>query len=362
MARRPEAAPAASHAPARPGSSRPTAAFPYATPEALRAAVADRAKAAAPAGSPHGIDELYRRFAYDRLLARLYLLDPDRWALKGAVGLLLRLPEMRHTLDLDLATASHDRDAAALEQATKALERAARADLGDHVRFTVGPWRLGGTLSGRPLAQATVTCWIGLRRLVAFPIDLVGGDLPPLALETAAPLRPFDLPGLPSPPHVLVYPLAAQVAEKVCGILSRHGEVPSTRYRDLADLAAIAQAAELAAGDLHTALQHEFARQGLPPPAELTVPDPVSWAAGYTELARRLPRLRDLAFPDALALVKRLIDPVLAGRRHGRWLPSQRAWEPLLAAAAPWLCACDGAARSPRRHPWEPDQPPCGAA
>jgi hypothetical protein len=318
---------------------------PYATPEALRAALADRAKAAAPAGSRHGIDELYRRFAYDRLLARLYLLDPGRWALKGAVGLLARLPEMRHTLDLDLATptAGDGDGGAALEQAAKALERAARHDLGDHVRFTISPWRLGGTVSGRPLAQATATCWIGLRRLVAFPVDLVGGDLPPLALEAAAPLRPVDLPGLPTPQHVLVYPLASQVAEKVCGILSRYGEIPSTRYRDLADLAAIAQATKLAAGDLHMALHHELARQGLPPPAELTVPDPAAWAQGYTQLARRLPRLRDLPFADALALVKRLVDPILAGRRHGRWLPAKGDWQPLAAAAAaPWPCACDG--------------------
>jgi len=319
---------------------------PYATPEALRAALADRAKAAAPAGSRHGIDELYRRFAYDRLLARLSLLDPGRWALKGAVGLLARLPDMRHTLDLDIATATSDGngDSADLEQATKALERAARHDLGDHVRFTLSPWRLGGTVSGRPLAQTTATCFIGLRRLVAFPVDLVGGDLPPLALETAAPLRPFDLPGLPAPPHLLVYPLASQIAEKVCGILSRYGEVPSTRYRDLADLAAIAQATELAASDLHLALHHELARQGLPPPPELTVPDPPSWATGYTQLARRLPRLRDLPFTDALALVKRLIDPILAGRRHGRWLPAEGHWDSLALAAAPWPYSCDGGA------------------
>ena len=325
--------------------ARPTRPFPYATPEALRAALADRAKAAAPAGSRHGIDELYRRFAYDRLLARLYLLDPGRWALKGAVGLLARLPDMRHTLDLDIATATSDGDGAGLRQAAQALERAAGHDLGDHVRFTISPWRLGGTVSGRPLAQSTATCWIGLRRLVAFPVDLVGGDLPPLALEAAAPLRPFDLPGLPAPHQVLVYPLAAQVAEKVCGILSRYGGMPSTRYRDLADLAAIAQAAELAASDLHLALHHELRRQGLPPPAELTVPDPASWSRGYTQLAHRLPRLRDLPFADALALVKRLIDPVLAGRRHGRWRPAEGRWEPLTIAAAPWLCGCDGGYR-----------------
>jgi len=304
--------------------------FPYATPEALRAALADRAKAASPAGSRHGIDELYRRFAYDRLLARLNLLDPERWALKGAVGLLARLPDMRHTLDLDLATAT----GADLQLATQALERAAKHDLGDHIRFTLTRWRLGGTISSRPLAQSTATCWIGLRRLVAFPVDLVGGDLPPLALEATSPLHPFDLPGLPAPAQLLVYPLACQIAEKVCGIMSRYGAMPSTRYRDLADLAAIAQAADdlsakdLSAEDLHLALHHEFARQGLPLPAALTVPDPPSWSTGYTRLARTLPRLHDLDFAAALDLVKQLIDPILTGRRHGHWLPAEARWTP----------------------------------
>jgi len=304
--------------------------FPYATPEALRAALADRAKAASPAGSRHGIDELYRRFAYDRLLARLNLLDPERWALKGAVGLLARLPDMRHTLDLDLATAT----GADLQLATQALERAAKHDLGDHIRFTLTRWRLGGTISGRPLAQSTATCWIGLRRLVAFPVDLVGGDLPPLALEATSPLHPFDLPGLPAPAQLLVYPLACQIAEKVCGIMSRYGAMPSTRYRDLADLAAIAQAADdlsakdLSAEDLHLALHHEFARQGLPLPAALTVQDPPSWSPGYTRLARTLPRLHDLDFAAALDLVKQLIDPILTGRRHGHWLPAEARWTP----------------------------------
>src|SRR6266516_5145040 len=302
----PGAAPTAAAAAAA-ASARPTRPSPSATPEASRAALADRAKAAAPAGSRHGIDELYRRFAYDRLLARLYLLDPGRWALKGAVGLLARLPDMRHTLDLDIATATSDGDGAGLRQAAQALERAAGHDLGDHVRFTISPWRLGGTVSGRPLAQSTATCWIGLRRLVAFPVDLVGGDLPPLALEATSPLHPFDLPGLPAPAQLLVYPLACQIAEKVCGIMSRYGAMPSTRYRDLADLAAIAQAADdlsakdLSAEDLHLALHHEFARQGLPLPAALTVPDPPSWSTGYTSLARTLPRLHDLDFAAALA-------------------------------------------------------------
>jgi hypothetical protein len=51
---------------------------------------------------PHPPAELHRQFAYDRLLAWLFLSEPDRWLLKGGGGLLARLPQARHSLDLDL--------------------------------------------------------------------------------------------------------------------------------------------------------------------------------------------------------------------------------------------------------------------
>jgi hypothetical protein len=48
------------------------------------------------------VDELLRQFAYARLLARIFVLEPERWVLKGATGLLARLPSARHSLDVDL--------------------------------------------------------------------------------------------------------------------------------------------------------------------------------------------------------------------------------------------------------------------
>ena len=59
----------------------------YETPQALRQAVTARLRAVA---TPHGrwtLAELQRQFAYDRLLARLYVID-NSWILKGAVALL----------------------------------------------------------------------------------------------------------------------------------------------------------------------------------------------------------------------------------------------------------------------------------
>ena len=48
------------------------------------------------------VDQLLRQFAYARLLARLFVLAPDNWVLKGATGLVVRLPNARRSLDVDL--------------------------------------------------------------------------------------------------------------------------------------------------------------------------------------------------------------------------------------------------------------------
>jgi hypothetical protein len=76
--------------------------FPYTTAAAFRAALRDRLSGLARAGG-HGLDELQRQFAYDRLLARAFMgPDAEQWVLKGAGALLVRLPEARHSRDIDV--------------------------------------------------------------------------------------------------------------------------------------------------------------------------------------------------------------------------------------------------------------------
>jgi hypothetical protein len=294
-------------------------AVPYATPEALRAAVTDRAKDAAAAQPHYSVAERQRQFAYGRLLARVFSDEPERWVLKGGAALLARLPDARHSRDVDLWGSGADLDAA-----ERALEQSAALDLGDHMSFRVGAWRRGD-LNGQPLARTMVTCRIGRREFARFGVDLVVGGLPPLEPERVTPPRPVDVPGLPEVPWRL-YPIAAQVADKLAGIHKRHEGRPSSRYRDLVDLAEIAVTQRVAAADLHLAVHSELPRQGVPLPAELAVPDPDRWAAGYQQHARRLPVLAGIGFEQALSLVKALVDPVLAGQTEGTWLPDERRW------------------------------------
>lgn len=72
----------------------------YATPKAFRRALTDKLKAAAQT-SRWDLPQLQRQIAYDRLLARLYMVDRG-WIVKGAAALLARDLGVRATIDVDL--------------------------------------------------------------------------------------------------------------------------------------------------------------------------------------------------------------------------------------------------------------------
>src|SRR5947209_20530018 len=76
---------------------------------------------------------LWRKLAaFERLLARLVVVAPDRWVLKGAVALHFRLgARFRTTKDMDLGRWDDER------AARDDLAAAEQADLGDHFRFAV---------------------------------------------------------------------------------------------------------------------------------------------------------------------------------------------------------------------------------
>ena len=70
---------------------------PYASARDFERALVDRIATVA-ASSPYGVAEIRRQFAYGRLLARVFTHAPDEWVLKGAAGLLARMPgRARHS-------------------------------------------------------------------------------------------------------------------------------------------------------------------------------------------------------------------------------------------------------------------------
>jgi hypothetical protein len=294
----------------------------YASPQALRRAVTDRLRELAGQRSGARLGDLLRQFAYDRLLARAFTTDPDRWVLKGAAAMLARLPAAaRHSKDIDLYSQTGD-----LDEAERALRRAATVDLGDYFRFELGPAR---PLEQEKAMRVPVTAYLGPTEFASFHADLVAGLSMTGTADEVRALIDIDI-GLPQPRY-RVYPVADHIADKVCAMVEMHprksGEqAASTRYRDLVDLATFARSSEIDGEALTVALRSESRRRGLTLPDQLADPPGADWPAGYARAVREAPNLPDRDLQGALHTVRSMLNPILAGEQVARWDSTILSW------------------------------------
>lgn len=113
----------------------------YATAGAFRRAIEERLKRISQA-EQMDINRLRRQVSFDRLLARLFLVEPAPWALKGGYALELRFKTARSTIDIDLTlqpvvvTAGENTDAIRIVR--EMLQSAANVSLGDWFEYTIG--------------------------------------------------------------------------------------------------------------------------------------------------------------------------------------------------------------------------------
>lgn len=315
----------------------PAGEFPYATAAAFRPALRDRLAVIAHDEGTHGLDELQRQFAYDRLLARVFDgPDTGRWILKGAGALLARLPDARHSRDLDLAYDAARRDARPrqapaasregfLAEAVAGLSAAADRDLGDHFRFEI---TRTSPLQERALGRRVdVVAYLGAR-YAAFHVDVVVGTAMTGLPEQFPPLIPLSIEGLVRP-HYQLFPLADHVADKVCAILEVHRRAgrpqPSTRVKDLVDLTLIASTQTMDGAALQTAITVGAAHRRLTLPDRFTVPNLDVWRTGYPAKAHEAPGATP-GFDDAVALAARFLDPILSGHPVATWDPRRTTW------------------------------------
>ncbi|WP_305787807.1 nucleotidyl transferase AbiEii/AbiGii toxin family protein [Symbioplanes lichenis] len=292
---------------------------PYRTPDAARRAVTDKLRAEASAGS-WPLADLQRQYAYDQLVERLYRTD-DRWVIKGATALLARRVSVRHTVDIDVYRTG------AINDVEQQLREAAGLDIGDWMRFEVGP-STKLSAAGAQAAQTKIRSLIGTRLWAAFQVDIVADGIELSAEPDVVPsLTSISTVGRKRKPW-RVYPLVDHVADKVCAMVERHGGRPSTRYKDLIDLVAITGRVAIAADAQAQALRKESRRRELALPPEFDVPDRGLWTGGYRAEARRTVGFSALDLDDALAAVKPFLDPLLSGVATGTWNPTQHMWLP----------------------------------
>ena len=264
---------------------------------------------------------LRKLVVFDRLMARLLVVASDRWVLKGAVALHFRVgPHFRTTKDLDIGR--HDD-----EQASTADFRLAQSvDLGDYFTFAVQrTGKLDELLDGVAV-RYHITAEVDGRRFEDVTVDV--GFTDPLTVVPEI-LRGPDLLSFADIPPVAVptLPLDQHVAEKVHAYTRAYAShQPSTRVKDLIDLALISSLFPFQAGRLRRSLRSTFEKRGTHSLPVVMPPTPPGWSLPYRKLAIEvgLPPEVAAGYQAAAAFLNPVLDEALA--EHMRWEPGQQGW------------------------------------
>jgi hypothetical protein len=173
------------------------------------------------------------------------------------MSMLARVPRSRTTKDVDLA-ALQAPDPAEAERALAAL---AAADLGDYLTFRLirsAPTGLGENQPGVATRRCVFACLdvdYGTQ-VDTVVVDVVVGPPPVGRPEVIEPANRLHLrrPLITFPYRL--YPVADQIADKVCATVDTHypGGKPSSRVKDLVDLVVIAHTQTVHLDELQAAI------------------------------------------------------------------------------------------------------------
>ena len=253
--------------------------------------------------------------------------------LKGGQSMLARTMDARATRDIDLLSEEADLDAALAE-----LRALAEADLGDFVVFEfVGAVPIKVEDEYRSGLKVAFVPLLGGKRLQEVSIDLVADRVACGEPEIVTPADRIDVAGVPMFDY-RVYPLANSLADKLCAMVETHDGKPSSRIKDLVDVAIYATTVDIDGGELCRRVRSEAGARGIVLPDRFSVPD--EWKQLYEGAFKKLvsrtglsSELSDIAAAEALAAS--LFDPVLA-RKAGdlHWDHESLSWEGLASSMA----------------------------
>lgn len=279
------------------------------------------------------INDAYSQFFREVFLHELMGAHPG-WVLKGGSNIYCRIPGARQTQDLDLYR----------QDEPVSSSDAAQDLIGSMDGHRVGPYTFrvqrssktspAGMIDSERIDVLVVFGAGG--RFTGFKVD-VSGDL-----QVNRAIEPITVPAtyeveadfLPRQFQVHSYPVANQVADKVCAMYERHGVTPpgkaSTRYRDLYDIALIALELTVEAADLQQALATQCEIRQMTLPERITAPDE-KWLTEYPAKARKFggsrTQLEDV--DEALRIAALLIDPLLpvdTATALNTWDPHTLVW------------------------------------
>lgn len=264
---------------------------------------------------------LQREVVFEALLARLQAVAPGRWLLKGGLSLELRLGvHARTTKDMDLAR--QDTETAATEDfiAAQALRT------GDGFTFVIEKTRAAAETGAAGSAQFRVRADVAGTYFQNVVVDVGFGDPQPESVDIISTPGLLAFAGI-QPVRVPAIPLTQHLAEKLHAYTRIYGSGPSSRVKDLVDMALIATFVTLEAGALQRAIDATFSLRALHAvPNELPPPDQ-KLAQPYQSLAHEVGLDEDIEKGWSVAAA--LLDPALRGTVPGnaRWHPATQSWD-----------------------------------
>ena len=272
----------------------------YASAGAFRRALEDRLKRSAQVEKAD-VNRLRRQVAFDRLLARLFLLDQPRWVLKGGYALELLFDTARATIDIDLTLPGIDATGRqANDVVREMLQEASGVSLDDWFEFTIAAPIMDLDAAPYGGARFPVDARMDARIFARFHLDVGIGDVVLQPVDLVACRDWLAFAGI-AQPFVRIIPREQQFAEKLHAYtLPRNG--PNSRVKDLIDLALLVQAGELVADRVNSALGATFERRATHAAPRRLDPPPDAWIKQFADLSENC--LAGLNMDDAFRKVR----------------------------------------------------------
>lgn len=229
----------------------------------------------------------------------------------------MRIPTARPTRDVDLRYCSDSQ-----EETLVALRDALARSAADPFSF-----RIAKTLPMKgevhPGFRVTVEAYVGTSSLGTASLDIIYDSMTPPVAEPVVAVAVVVMDEIGPPPTILLYPVADQIADKVCAMYATYGraEAPSTRYHDLVDLVLLVESCEISVDVTVRRVTDEATRRGLVLPASLVSPGR-DWPRGYVRSAAAASLRQELRGLDAaLGVAGAVLNPILAAVATSRERP-----------------------------------------
>ena len=283
----------------------------YATAGAFRSALEERLKNISQT-EQMDVNRLRRQVSFDRLLARLFRVEPAPWALKGGYALELRFKTARSTIDIDLTlhpVVGVTGQAEVSRVVREMLQSAASVSLEDWFEFRIGSPVMDLEAAPYGGARYPVEARMDGRVFSRFHLDAGIGDAVMQPIETIECREWLGFAGIKSP-RVQMIPREQQLAEKLHAYTLPRSSANS-RVKDLVDLALLIESGGLAAERIQEAVRLTFQRRGTHAFPMSLLPPPPDWATKFEALAEEcgLPKAMRSVFDGVRAYVEAILPP-----------------------------------------------------